>query len=57
MLILFIVLFFQQRRVITNEMTHFNSEYSYDKEVPKASRIFVSWTAVYCYGLFYGLFD
>ena len=44
-LILFIVLFVQQRRVITYETTYFNSGYNYDKEVSKASYIFVLWTA------------
>ena len=42
--ILFIALFFRQKRSITHEMTYFNSEYNYDKEVPKASYIFVLWT-------------
>ena len=28
-------------------MTYFNSEYNYDKEVPKASYIFVLWTVIY----------
>ena len=36
--------FFRRRKVITYEMTYFNSEYNYDKEVPKASYIFVLWT-------------
>ena len=43
MSILFIVLSFQQRRMITYEMTYFNSKYSYDKEVPK-TYVFVLWT-------------
>ena len=41
--VLFIVLFFRPRRVITYEMTYFNSEYNYDKEVPKESYIAVLW--------------
>ena len=36
--------FFRRRKVITYEMTYFNSEYNYDKGVPKASYIFVLWT-------------
>ena len=39
--ILFIVIFFWQRKVITYEMTYFNSEYNYDEELSKASYMFV----------------
>ena len=35
--ILFVVLLIQRKRVLTYEMTYFNSEYNYDKDVPKAS--------------------
>ena len=59
MLIIFIVLFLKRRTVITYEMTYFNSGYNYDKEVSKASYIFVLWTVnkllpplyVYTYGI------
>ena len=40
-LILFIILFFRQRRMITYGMTYFNSEYNCDEEVPTVSYIFV----------------
>ena len=42
--ILLIVLFFPRRRMITYDITYFNSEYNYDREVPTALYIFVLWT-------------
>ena len=41
---LYQALSFWQKRIITYEMTYFNSKYNQDKEVPKASYIFVLWT-------------
>ena len=46
--IIYCLFFFRRRRVITYEMTYFNSEYTCDKEVPKASCIFVLWTVNIC---------
>ena len=38
---------FGKRRVIKYEINYFNSKYKYDKEVPKASYIFVLWMSMY----------